>query len=122
MKHNFAQKWTVSEQSAIQKRYFFYKSPFYFFYEMVTLFLEQLKLRPHAQCFRQFDAKVVRAVGAKKAPAVFAVNAVNKTRTTQKKVLPFWMVSETFLQLIHMVGRYWYIDTIDLTFFKGEKT
>ena len=59
------------------------KSPFLFFYEMVTLFLEQLKSRPHAQCFRQFDAKVVkvvRAEGAKKAPAVFAANAKNKTR------------------------------------------
>ena len=29
---------------------------------MVTLFLvEQLKLRPQAQCFRQFDEKVVKA-------------------------------------------------------------
>ena len=31
MKHNYAQKWTVSEQSAIQKRLLFEKSPFLFF-------------------------------------------------------------------------------------------
>ena len=32
MKHNYVQKWTVSEQSAIKKRLFFFKkSPFLFF-------------------------------------------------------------------------------------------
>ena len=32
MKQNYVQKWTVSEQSAIQKRLFFEKSQFLFFY------------------------------------------------------------------------------------------
>ena len=32
MKHNYAKKWTVYELSAIQKRYFFEKSLFLFFY------------------------------------------------------------------------------------------
>ena len=32
MKHNYAQKWTVYELSAIQKSPFFDKSPFLFFY------------------------------------------------------------------------------------------
>ena len=36
MKHNYAQKWTVSELSAIQKRLFFEKSEFLFF---IKLFL-----------------------------------------------------------------------------------
>ena len=31
MKHNYAQKWTVSELSAIQKWHFFEKNPFLFF-------------------------------------------------------------------------------------------
>ena len=69
-----------------------------FINEMVTLFLlllllvEQLKLRPHAQCFRQFDAKVVkvvRAEGANKAPrapAVFAANAIKTKHGTKQKV------------------------------------
>ena len=56
--------------------------------EMVTLFLEQLKLRPHAQCFQQFDAKVkpgkIGYSDVEKVTVIFAVNAVNKARTTQK--------------------------------------
>ena len=32
MKHNYAQKWTISELAAIQKRLFFEKSDFLFFY------------------------------------------------------------------------------------------
>ena len=55
---------------------------------MVTLFLEQLKLRPHAQCFQQFDAKVkpgkIGYSDVEKVTVIFAVNAVNKARTTQK--------------------------------------
>ena len=32
MKHNYVQKWTVSKQSAIQKRLFFEKSQFLVFF------------------------------------------------------------------------------------------
>ena len=42
MKHNYAKKWIVSEQSAIQKRYFFEKSPFLFFYKPIPLFKEHV--------------------------------------------------------------------------------
>ena len=35
MKHNYAQKWTVYDLSAIQKRHFFEKSPFLFFYSAI---------------------------------------------------------------------------------------
>ena len=39
MKHNYAQKWTVTELSPIQKRHFFEKSPFLFFLAIFAHFL-----------------------------------------------------------------------------------
>ena len=44
MKHNYVQKWTVSEQSAIQKRLLFEKSPFLFYFllsDFCTLFAKK---------------------------------------------------------------------------------
>ena len=39
MKHDYAQKWAVSEESDIQKGYFFEKSQFYFLLAIFAHFL-----------------------------------------------------------------------------------
>ena len=63
------------------------------YYKMVTLFLvEQLKAENCIFC-NEFARYVHNDF------------EVNKTWTTQKSRF-FWMVSEVFLQLIRMVGRY----------------
>ena len=51
---------------------------------------------------------------SKKFRTIFAVNAVNKTWMTEKS-LPFWMVSDIFLQL-------WVVTDTDFHIPRGKKT
>ena len=48
----------------------------------------------------------IQALRCRKSAGYFRGKRCKTKHRRRKKALPFWMVSETFLQLIRMVGRY----------------